>query len=643
MSWIQKLYETYEQCQSTASFDTASADAILLPISHTTQEAQIEITIDYNANFIRATVLPKADSRTIVPCTEESGGRSGRKPKPHPLSDKLQYIAKDFSEFGGTVTSGYTGNPMEPYEEYHKLLSAWCEANNPHPKAVKVLNYIRKGTVIRDLVNCGVLFVGSDGKLIEKWEKKPIPEIFKVSPNKHQGEAFVRWSVEVPDDPQTKLHTDRKLFENWVKYYESTKTHKTLCYVTGDLSFAAEQHPKKLRHDADQAKIISSNDTSGFTFRGRFQTSEQACGVSYEVTQKAHNALRWLIRKQGYNRDGQSIVAWSTAGIKVPDPLMDSFDFLDYDSLVPASTSEEFAHKLNQKLRGYHTNLGDSADIVVMAIDSASPGRISITFYRELTGSDFLNRIENWYETCSWWIHNYEKSTKFSRDKKKIAIKYIGTPALGDIVESAYGKNVSDKLQKSTIERLLPCIIDGEKIPMDIVESSVRRASNRIGMENHVWEKTLSIACAIYRKYYWSKGFNMSLEENRKSRDYLYGRLLALADNIESWALNESGENRQTTAARLMNRFAEHPFTTWRTIYLALAPYKARLGERASYREKLITEVGSKFLPEDFKNDKKLSGEFLLGYYCQREALWINQKSNNQGQILDVDEKNEVN
>ncbi|MCL4328300.1 MAG: type I-C CRISPR-associated protein Cas8c/Csd1 [Candidatus Thermoplasmatota archaeon] len=628
------MYETYEQCHSTASFDTASGDAILLPIGHTTQEAQIEITIDHNGDFSRAAVLPKTDSQTIIPCTEESGGRSGKKPKPHPLSDKLQYVAKDFSEFGGTVTSGYAENPMEPYEEYEKLLSAWCESGNSDPKAVRVLDYIRKGTVIKDLVNYGVLVAGPDGELIEQWEKKPIPEIFKVSPNKRQAEAFVRWSVEIPGDPQTKLHTDRKLFESWAKYYESTKTHKTLCYVTGDLSFAAEQHPKKLRHDADQAKIISSNDTSGFTFRGRFQTSDQACGVSYEVTQKAHNALRWLIRKQGYMHNDQAIVAWSTAGIKVPDPLMDSFDFLDNDSLVPATTSEEFAHKLNQKLRGYHTNLGDSADIVVMGIDSATPGRISITFYRELTGSDFLNRIKNWYETCSWWI---------SRDKQKIAIKYIGTPALSDIAESAYGKNISDKLQKSTLERLLPCIIDGEKLPADIVESCVRRASNRIGIEKRMWEKTLSIACAIYRKYYWSKGFNMSLEENRKSRDYLYGRLLALADNIESWALNESDENRQTTAARLMNRFAEHPFTTWRTIYLALAPYKARLGKKVSSREKLITEVGSKFLAEDFKSDKKLSGEFLLGYYCQREALWISQKTNSQGQILDVDEKNEVN
>lgn len=113
----------------------------------------------------------------------------------------------------------------------------------------------------------------------------------------------------------------------------------------------------------------------------------------------------------------------------------------------------------------------------------------------------------------------------------------------------------------------------------------------------------------------------MALDENRNTRDYLYGRLLALADSIEEWALNESGEKRQTNAARLMQRFAEHPYTTWRTLELALGPYKARLGAKAAKRLQLISEVTAMFKPNDFIDDKRLSGEFLLGYHCQREAL----------------------
>ena len=641
MSWIQKLYETYEQCNSASSTVTDDDVSILLPISHTTQEAHLEITIDQDSNFSRARILPKKESKTIIPCTEESAGRTGSRPKPHPLCDKLQYVAEDFTKFGGLVTSGYDKNPNEPFVEYEKLLSAWCESSYSHPKAMKVLEYIRKGTLIKDLIDHEILKVGADGKLIDHWNGKPIPEIFEVAPKKIQGESFVRWCVDIPGDSQSKLYTDQSLFNSWSKYYESTKLNKALCYVTGKIDFVAENHPKKLRNDFDQAKIISSNDTSGFTFRGRFLNSDQACTVSYDATQKAHNALRWLIRKQGYHNDSQVIVAWSTTGKDVPDPLMDSFQFLEDGE--PVSTSEEYAHKLNNRMRGYRTKIGNSESIVIMAMESASPGRLSIAFYRELNGSDFLERIKKWYDTFSWWIKEPNKSKmNFKSDKKRRGGIFIGTPAPKDVVKAAYGERVGIELLKSAVQRLLPCIVDGAVLPLDLVQSSVRRASNRIGMTEEEWEKTISVACAMYRKYHISEGFNMVLEENRTSRDYLYGRLLALAENIESWALNEAGEDRPTTAARYMNRFAEHPYSTWKIIYLGLSPYKARLGKKVGSRENIITEVASKFTTEDFENDKKLSGEFLLGYYCQRQALWSSNKTKITDQNLDMDVKEEV-
>ena len=113
----------------------------------------------------------------------------------------------------------------------------------------------------------------------------------------------------------------------------------------------------------------------------------------------------------------------------------------------------------------------------------------------------------------------------------------------------------------------------------------------------------------------------MNLEENRTTRDYLYGRLLAIADKLEGHALSKTKEKRETNAARYMQIFAEHPFKTWRQIELSLSPYKSRLGG-AHYYTSLIDEVMCKFSPEDFNSDKSLSGEFLLGYHCQRAKLW---------------------
>lgn len=118
----------------------------------------------------------------------------------------------------------------------------------------------------------------------------------------------------------------------------------------------------------------------------------------------------------------------------------------------------------------------------------------------------------------------------------------------------------------------------------------------------------------------------MALELDRTTRDYLYGRLLAIADHMEGRALHVAGESRETSAARLMHRFADHPYSTWRTIELSLTPYKTRLrSKRPSFlneMEKQLDDVKSKFQTQEFLDDRRLSGEFLLSYHCQRKALW---------------------
>lgn len=114
----------------------------------------------------------------------------------------------------------------------------------------------------------------------------------------------------------------------------------------------------------------------------------------------------------------------------------------------------------------------------------------------------------------------------------------------------------------------------------------------------------------------------MALDPNRRTRDYLYGRLLAYADSIERWALSERNEQRPTNAARLMQRFAERPYSTWRTLELSIRPYIDRLGAKGASRVDGISRVMDLFDPDDYMSDRPLSGEFLLGYHCQLRALF---------------------
>ncbi|NMB38882.1 MAG: type I-C CRISPR-associated protein Cas8c/Csd1 [Firmicutes bacterium] len=633
MSWIQGLYDTFEANKSLIGRADTEDAYPLLPICHTTQQAHIEIVLNEKGEFLRALVVPREDNRTIIPCTELSASRAGIKPVNHPLCDKLQYIAGDFEKYGGVVTSGFLKNPSEPYENYSNDLKNWVASPYSVPKIKAILNYVEGKTVVQDLINYGVLHVDAEGKLLEEWEsEEERPDIFGVLPSgQSQYDAFVRWRVEVPGILETAVWKDEKIIDGWISYYVSLQTEQALCYVTGQEELVAISHPDKIRNDGDRAKLISSNDTSGFTFRGRFTNAQQAASVGYEVTQKAHNMLRWLVRSQGFRNGDLAIVAWAQTGQPVPDITDDSLGFLDISDIpepesVIAYTGEEFANKLRRKVLSFQAELGEMTDIYVMVLDSATPGRMAIKFYRELSSSEFLRRIEDWHNTCAW-RHNFARR-QWGIERKMYPKEYIGAPSLPDIAEAIYGGRVDAKLKNKTIERLLPCVIDGQAIPKDIVALAVQRACKRVSLEAWEWNKALTIACSLYRKANLKEGYELALEEKRRSRDYLYGRLLALADSIEGWALSEANEQRQTNAARLMQRFADRPFSTWKVLELSLGPYKARLGPKVRKRESQISEVMALFEPEDFVSDRKLSGEFLLGYHCQKVALW--QKVNDK-------------
>ena len=436
----------------------------------------------------------------------------------------------------------------------------------------------------------------------------------------------MRWRVEIPGKLESAVWKDIELQKDWAAFNAKNQSGQGLCLGTGDLAPLAENHPKRLRHGGDGAKLISSNDTKGFTFRGRFTKADEAYGLSSTATQKAHNALRWLIARQGAKIGDQVVVAWSVKSADAPPVAVDSWQFFrDAGETIEEApkaayhgdAGQLFALRLKRAIDGYKQKLDDSADIVVMGLDSATPGRMAILFYRELKEAEFLTRLERWHTSLAW-------PQKMGKDRH-----FIGAPAPRDIAEACYGQRLDEKLRKATQERLLPCIVDGRPLPRHLVQSAVRRAVNRAALEHWEFERNLGVACSLYRGAHPKENYTMSLDESRTSRDYLYGRLLALADSIEGLALWLADQKRDTTAARLMQRFADHPYTAWRTIELQLTPYIAQLRTRSApalqRRQSLIDEVYSKFESSGgdstFLDNRPLSGEFLLGFHSQREAL----------------------
>lgn len=643
MSWMQKLYETYERVNIN---DYKFNGDLPTPPSHTTLQAHIEITLDQNGNFTRASVVPKEE--TLIPATEASAGRTSGG-EPHPLCDKIQYVAGDYKKFGGISESYFDDFESSGKQKngYFSLLTNWCNFTG-NVKLRAVLNYVSKRNVVADLVRSKILVLDETGLLLLSCtDEKNMPEIFKYIPKKednggkkiqNQGSLVIRWIVEIPGEKEPRVWKDKDLIESWVLFDTENRKVKDLCYVTGIEIPTSENHPSKIRNSADKAKLLSSNDLSGFTFRGRFTTSGQSCSIGYEVTQKAHSALRWLIKRQGFHNDDQVIVAWEVGGKKIPSLVDNSMDALfnevaddenisvnNIDYSVFSDIGQEYALRLRKKIAGYKVDLEDRDNIVVMGLDSSTPGRMAITYYRELLGSEFLARIEDWHSSYSWIQYR-------SKD-----IQFVGAPSPKEIAIAAFGRRIDTKTCKSTVSRVLPCIIDGVSIPFDLVRSVCAHASSRMGHEYWEWEKTLGIACALYRGFEKKERgviYQMSLENNRKTRDYLYGRLLAVAEKLEQVALGITGEQRDTNAAKLLQRFSNRPYSTWIQLEQSLIPYKSRLqSKRPAFLTKmngLLDDIHCMFEINDYCKDMPLSGEFLMGYHCQRRELRPKIKDENE-------------
>lgn len=416
------------------------------------------------------------------------------------------------------------------------------------------------------------------------------------------------------------------MYESFIKFYNQHLSDRDLCYVTGEFLPSTERHANKIRNSGDKAKLISANDSSGFTYRGRFTESKQVASISYKASQKAHNALKWLINRQGKIIDNRVFLVWENGGNEVPSVTEDSYDITSLDPFANGSnpkiafTNQEFAREFSKAMDGYKSNLSTEASINILVLDSATTGRMAVLYYRNLNKEIYFKNLVKWHTTCAW-LHRYRKN----EDNQPIS--FFGAPSTKDIAFAAYGPNASDKVVKGLMERMLPCIVEGRRIPTDIVRSALRRASNPVALEKWEWEKILSIACALINK---EEGYNLALDKENNNRDYLFGRLLAIADVFERNAL-DSGENRATNAIRYMNAFSQHPARTWGTIQASLQPYQVRLGKKGTYYAMLIDEVASKLKYEDF-NDRPLSGKFLLGFYSQRYDLYQKKDTSTVGQ-----------
>ncbi|MGN0674304.1 MAG: type I-C CRISPR-associated protein Cas8c/Csd1 [Oscillospiraceae bacterium] len=607
MGWTDELYKVYEyNCGKT------DIEPMLLPVSHSTANAQIELTIDEKGNFISARTVDKSEAETIIPDTGKA--KTGKTPPPYPLAETLKYIAGDYN----TYKPENVKDNSDFFKAYTNQLNEWKESNYSHKAVNAIYEYVSKSTVISDCIKSGVLQIDEEtGKLANKQKIGTVAE-----------KAFVRFVV-LYDDITLENMTwkDKSLYDNFINFNSENLGNKQLCYALGKELPVTYVHPYQIIKRHARAKIISSNDDKDFTFRGRFRNKEEAISVSYDFSQKMHNALKWLIARQGMNFGSLTVVMWASQMQPLPDirkNINDDFEANSFpDEDAAPQTGIQFSEILEKCIWGYKKEFKADTKVMVLGLDAATTGRLSIAMYTELAGSDFMNNIEAWHKNSACMRYNV-----------KLNASMENSFSIYEIAKCAFGPERNGNLEapdtlNETVLRLIPCVIEGRKLPKDILNSLYNRASAPLAFEksyNH--RSVLEAACGMLR--FDLKGESpMAYDKNETDRSYLYGCLLAIADKTESDTF-EKGETRITNAKRYWNVFSSRPYQTWKIIEERLQPYLDKLGNYRTVYEKRVQEIMDKMDLKTFEDNSKLEPAYLLGYHHYTSYMYTKNAENNE-------------
>lgn len=585
MGLFQRALETYESHQAYTGNRVGSTG--MAPVGHIVTRADLEITLDPEGGFVFAEAVDPKAPKIVIPATEASAGRTNA-PCAHPLCEQLGYLLPCNEK---------------KYQLYVQQLAQWAESEYTHPKLMPVLAYVRGGTIRHDLERCGL--VDADPKKAEKQDK-----------------LLVRWRVQV-GEPEA-CWEDRTLQAAYTRYTLEQKPRKQgLCMVTGQQTGIAEQHPKGVFSLNGNAKLISANDKTGFTYRGRFTEEWQAAQVGYEASQKAHSALRWLIQEQGVMQGGRVTLCWNPQGKMVVSPS------LPFRQAEPVWSPTDYRADLRRTLESKKRDFSVGDGVVVAAFDAATTGRLAVTYYNELRAHDFLQRLHDWDDICCW------PNGPFG----------IQSPGLAKIVHCAFGSLKTEKgtmrlaaderVVREQFQRLVACRLERAMIGTDVVQGLVNHASQLQFYDRALRADLLFTVCAVLRKYRhdrFKEEWEMALEPNKMDRSYQFGRLMAVLEKVERDTY-ENNEKREPNAIRMQAMFCRQPMETAKIVHEQLeqayfnrhsAPlrmwYKNTIGE--------IMGMLSQFPLESL--NQPLEASYLMGYYLQRSALYTKTNKNTE-------------
>ena len=647
MSFESDLIKTYDNVEGN---EPESMEDIA-PIGHHyiscgSTKTIVDVKISEDGTFVNLEMgKGKKNSSIIIPVTEESSSRTGNAVStPHPLNDDLQFMSKQFLDKKGNPTA---------YNAYTTLLKEWCSSDvlngGDRTEGCRQIKAIYKFVTSNDLL-----------EILKEKKSDELPKDDKTGRIKFDNirKYLVRWSV-ISDDSfvETRTWKNKEIRSLWTDFYikKHSGKEKSIDCISGQEADIENIHPKLETFGNSKLISVKDEEASGFGYKGeRFVDKFQIAQIGYVNAQKMFNTLDWLLlyqsiplRSSSKSSDTIYLVCWlpetkeNTSGQSIMD-LTKNVIFKDMTirNLAKKDYIDQ-TDRFRSLINGFSTADMDAGVSIVLMSKSGS-GRCSPVMYRSLTAKDFIGNIRKWHEAFNFYRYDFSK-------RKNV----IFSPSLYSISEATFGSIQNDMLKVYDnvqffycINVLLNSVIDGTPIPGDILKSMYRQASSplRFKRDNKVNDwffKVLPTACAAlhFENLLNKKGDNdMTLDRTNDDRSYLFGRLLAVLEKIETDALKRNGsENRLANAVNYFNAYTTRPFTVYKTLTELASPYLSNLkpGIKVYYDKEIGSIIGLLTTNDAKTLDRPLEPSYLLGYYNEKSSLYTKQGDDNKDETED--------
>lgn len=616
MSWMEKLCEAYDAgitCGQTRE------SVRLVPLGFVQKKVKYHVVLTRDGRFISADALSEESQAQEIPSTPQAEGRTGDNGAPFPLTEQMKYLV--FEE-----------KNSRRFRRYMEQLHAWCARTDAPVCLHAVYTYLSGHTLLADLER--------QPNLKLKYYKN----VEKREGSGEDAKAMVCFSVQMQDESTDDLWLREDVRQSWERFLtDNLPGDSAFCYVEGRMLPAMENHPKL----QGNAKLVSAKDSEfPFQYKGRFAEDRSAASLSVSASLRAHNALSWLIQRQGMQKYGMTWVVWNTNGADMTVPIDEKDGFPEEeeeeDTGAPVDTFETYAREVRAAARGYSGRLHDynerrTNSAAILGMTAATDGRMSVVYYQECSGNEYVRRLEAWYTDCCWWRYSRENKPKeiASPKPKQLAAAVMGPDAVNMAETDKSCERSDTKRMRELYSEILVCIADRQALPVDLIRSAFHRACVPLSFSGGkdrkwsrtAWETSVDTACAMLscfqrrRKGKTCDIFPPELQTKSKNRAYLYGRLFAVADFVEEKSAEEE-RNAPTGAIRLMGRYVQDPFETWAKLHEKLIPCFQRLGPDSGRYQRLLSEIEGQFSEEDRHARGELSPEFLQALSSQRQRLF---------------------